>query len=160
MIRKIPEFSKAGLLQSSLLIEKKSVRSTLNIFYRKPCKNSSYLNFWHGIFKDRVKNLHVWTKRFCRHDVFISRNLSFLPVEIPSYAKFVSPTHDIKFMLKGSKMTHRKKLTIYREVQIEAMRGRLKVKNQYFKASNKVQWNFLKSKYSERVYLNDYSGVQ
>ena len=56
-------------------------------------------------------------------------------------------------MLKGSKMTHRKKLTIYREVQIKAMRGRLKVKNQYFKASNKVQWNFLKSKYSERVYL-------
>ena len=42
---------------------------------------------------------------FGRHDVLISRNLSFLPIEIPSYAKFVSPTHDIKFMLKG----HRKK---------------------------------------------------
>ena len=44
-------------------------------------------------------------------------------------------------------------MTIYREVRIKAMRGQLKVNNQYFKASNKVKWNFLKWKYSERVYL-------
>ena len=46
MIRKIPEFSEAGLFHSSLFLEKKSVRSNQNNFYRKLCKKSFYLNFW------------------------------------------------------------------------------------------------------------------
>ena len=144
MIRKIPEFSKAGLLQSSLLIEKKTVRSTLNIFTENYVKTA---RIWTS---DTVFSKIGWkVYTFGRHEGLISRNSSFLPVEIPSYAKFVSPTHNMKFMLRVSKMTH----SLWVIEKNWSFIEKCKLRPWNFKASNKVQWNFLKSKYSERVYL-------